>query len=266
MTKDLSNSQVVHVKKSDGIEYIQFRKLLEYPEIVHCYTLKGERNSNYVCTEENGDFTRLCKHLAIDKEKFVQVKKQVHSDNILEVEDPNQEYTNVDGLVTKQKGVAIALRYADCIPVFLYDPIQQAVGNIHSGWRGTVKKIAQKGIVQMQKCYGSNPKDIICCIGPCIKECHFEVEKDVEEIFQQSFSKNSNVWKESLMEEGIKEGKRKYRIDTTKLIIEMLEKAGVRRENIVDSGLCTVCCANNIHSYRAEKEKAGRNMAIIMLK
>ena len=99
-----------------------------------------------------------------------------------------------------------------------------------------------------------------------IKECHFEVEEDAKTLFEEAFAKESKVWKECIQMAGIKEGKQKYKINTTKLIIEMLEQAGVKPENIVDSGICTVCHADQIHSHRAEKEKAGRNMGLIALK
>ena len=190
---------------------------------------------------------------------------QVHGDLVSQVENVKQIYTNMDGLVTNKKGVSLGLRFADCTPIFLYDPVQKVVGNIHSGWRGTVKKIGKKGIEQMQKNYASNPKDIICCIGPCIKECHFEVEEDAKTLFEEAFAKDSKVWKECIQMAGIKAGKQKYKINTTKLIIEMLEQAGVKPENIVDSGICTVCHADQIHSYRAEKEKSGRNMGLIAI-
>ena len=266
MEKDLSNEQVIHVKESDGIEYLQFRRLLEYKEITHCFTMKGKENINYISALKNLYFPKLCNHLGIDREKLAQIEMQVHGDVVKEVEDYKEIYTDMDGLITNQKGVTLGLRFADCTPIFFYDPVKKVVGNIHSGWRGTVKKIGKRGIEQMQKIYGSSPKDILCCIGPCIKECHFEVEEDAKTLFEEAFAKESNVWKECIQMAGIKEGKQKYKINTTKLIIEMLEQAGVKPENIVDSGICTVCHADQIHSHRAEKEKAGRNMGLIALR
>ncbi len=266
MKKDLSNDQVIHVRQEDGIEYLQFRRLLEYKDLTHCFTLKGKENINYISVVKNEYFPKLCQHLEIDSKKLVQIEKQVHGDLVKEVYNYREIYTNMDGLMTNQKEIALGLRFADCTPIYIYDPVKKVVANIHSGWRGTVKKIGKRAIERIQEVYGSNPKDIICCIGPCIKECHFEVEDDVKILFEKAFAKESAIWKECIQMTKIIEGKQKYTINTTKLMIEMLEQAGVRQENIVDSGICTACHVEQIHSHRVEKGKSGRNMALIMLK
>ena len=80
MEKDLSNEQVIHVKELDGIEYLQFRRLLEYKEITHCFTMKGKENINYISALKNPYFPKLCNHLGIDREKLAQIEMQVHGD------------------------------------------------------------------------------------------------------------------------------------------------------------------------------------------
>ena len=89
------------------------------------------------------------------------------------------------GLLTNKENINTMLTYADCTPVFLYDPVKNVIGNVHSGWRGTVQKIAQKAVAKMIKYYGVNLNNIIVCIGPSIAKCHFEVGKDVKEVFNK---------------------------------------------------------------------------------
>ena len=114
----------------------------------------------------------------------------------------------------------------------------------------------------MIKEYNCKPKDIICCIGPCIRKCHFEVEDDVMNLFKNEFEYTGKI--DKIIEKGRKvDNVQKYNIDTTLINRIILEEVGVLEENIVDSPLCTVCNSSLFHSYRADKEKSGRNGAFI---
>ena len=103
-------------------------------------------------------------------------------------------------------------------------------------------------------------QDIICCIGPCIRKCHFQVEDDVKELFEDAFKDKSIIQKESIID-----GKQKYYIDSVFANIKMLKECGLKEENIIDSGICTVCNNDVLHSYRSERASSGRNAAIISL-
>lgn len=261
--KDLSNETMIHVKKGN-IEYLQFRKLLEYEDkIVHCYTLKGE-NNNYSAVDKD-NYRNLYKELNLPYEGFTKIEYQAHSSLVEKVEDKNEFHNNIDGLLTDKSGISLSLRFADCTPILFYDPTKNVIGNIHSGWKGTVQKIGQIGALKMINEYGSNPKDIICCIGPCIGMCHFEVGEEVKENFEQTFSYLADI--ESFIKKGEKkEDGQKYFIDTTFINRKLLEEIGILPDNIIESNICTVCNKKQMHSYRAEKEKAGRNTSIIGLK
>lgn len=257
--KDLSNENVIHVKK-DGIQYLQFRKLLEYKDkITHCYTLKDFDLKNK--SKDSNDYKKICKELNINNENIIH-PKQTHT-NIVKVVNENNtssDFIEVDGLITNQKNKILSLVFADCTSLFLYDPTKNVIGNIHSGWKGTVQKIGKIAIQKMQTEYNCNPPDIICCIGPTIRKCHFEVEDDVKDIFMNNFNDESIIQKTE-----IKDGKQKYHIDTVKANVNMLKECGLKEENIIDSGICTVCNNDLLHSYRIGKDKAGRNAAIIGL-
>lgn len=257
---DLSNSCVIHVKKGD-IEYLQFRRLLQYEDkISHCFSLIG--NSNNYQVNDGRNYPKLLECINLDYKGLVSIKNQIHSDIVKKVDIQNENYIEIDGLVTNKRGITIATREADCTPILLYDPVQNVVGNIHSGWRGTTKKICQKAIKMMIEEYKCEVTDIICLIGPCIGKCHFEVDEDVKEIFVNTFPNMKNCIEKTI----IKEGKQKYNIDTTKINIELMKETGIKEENIENCNICTVCKSKNIHSFRATKDNSGRNTAIIGLK
>ena len=278
--QDLSNENIIHIKK-DNIEYIQFRKLLEYPELVHCYTLSAygfdiAGNDTYKQKRDilYSNFEKLAKALEIQANTIIR-PYQTHT-NIVETIDNNwyenhekkisifpKELTNVDGLITNITDITFSLGFADCTPLYLYDPVKKVIGDIHSGWKGTLQRIGEIAIKKMIDKYYCNPKDIICCIGPCIKKCHFEVSKDVADLFKEEFCEMEDI---NEIITCINDLEQKYVIDTTRINQNMLREAGLLKENIIDSGICTVCNSKYMHSYRAYKEKAGRNTAILGLR
>lgn len=257
---DLSNDVMVHVKKDD-IEYLQFRKLLEYDNLVHCYTLRKNLDFKRKNSQDNnkvleGSYKKLCKALGFDRKNEVR-PYQTHTDCIKIVNKPGENLQNVDGIITSKNNVDLVLTFADCTPILLYDPVKKVIANIHSGWRGTVQKIGQKGAKKMIQNYGCDPKNIIACIGPCIGKCHFEVDEDVEKIFEETFGYlNVN-------EKIISKKNKKYHIDTTLINRLILQEAGLLSKNIYESNICTVCNSDLIHSYRADKEKSGRNITVL---
>ena len=113
----------------------------------------------------------------------------------------------------------------------------------------------------MIKEFECNPKDIICCICPSIRKCHFEVEKDVKDMFENEFKDLENL--NNIIEEKI--SNTKWNIDTVLINKMLLEKQGLKKENIIDSGICSVCNSDLIHSYRVEKKGYGLNTALISL-
>ena len=256
---DLSNENILHVA-NEQVEYIQFKRLLEYKDkINHCYTMRTFGNNYYQDDGEN--YKKLYESLNLDYSKMMKIRHQIHSSFIEKVDNENEIHTNIDGLLTDNKGISLVLRYADCTPILLYDTKKNIVGNIHSGWRGTTQKIGKKAVLKMIDEYGSNPEDIICCLGPCIQKCHFKVDEDVKNIFEENFSYMNN---RNIIEKGeIEEEKQKYYVDTTLINRLMLEEIGIKNENIIESKLCTVCHSDVFHSYRKDKEESGRNAAVI---
>ena len=126
-----------------------------------------------------------------------------------------------------------------------------------------MQRISVKTVEKMINEFNSKPEDIICCICPSIRKCHFEVDRDVKEMFENEF-KDLNINKNiDIMEK--QKDKEKWNIDTVLINRIILEKTGLKAENIIDSGLCSVCNKELIHSFRVEKEGYGLNTAIISL-
>lgn len=209
---------------------------------------------------KKGSIEKICDVLNLDAKKCL-IPEQDHTKNISVITNGSEDLEDVDGLVTNKKGFVLATKSADCTSLLMYDPVKNAIASVHSGWRGTVKKIAVEAVNKMVKEYNSNPQDIICCICPSIRECHFEVEEDVKDIFSKTFNY------EDIIKVGrVYEGKQKYCVNTTKINKQLLKESGLKDENIIDCGLCTVCNKDNFHSYRAHKPNYGLNVAIISLK
>lgn len=268
--KSLSNENIIHVKK-DELEYIKFKKLLEYKNIQHCFTLKPLDFAGNATYEEKRE--EVEKGLKLLSEEFnFEVKhicrpKQTHTDKVEKIEEGDegiyiQKFDNVDGFVTDKKNKVLMLGFADCTPLLFYDPVKNAIANTHSGWKGTLQTIGVKTVEKMQQEYACNPEDIICCIGPHIRKCHFEVDKDVKDLFYNKFKDLEGI--EEII--SYNKEKNKYYIDTARINKQTLLNIGLKEENIIDSNICTVCNNKILHSYRVEKEKAGRSTAIISLK
>lgn len=281
---DLSNENVIHIKK-DGIDFLQFRKLLEYKEITHAYTLGLDKNfrtakANMVELDKKeydkaiDDYKNICREIGTDYTKVVKAN-QNHTDEVkvidkkININKPDinlKEYKDTDGFITNKKGLVLSTTNADCILLLFYDPVKKVIGNSHSGWKGTLKRISVKTVDKMQKEYGCNPKDIICCIAPSIRKCHFEVEKDVKDMFEKEFYKEIENAKDKseIIKETVKN--KKWKIDTVELNKIILQNKGLDQKNIIDSGICSVCNKNIIHSFRAEGNSYGLNTALIEIK
>ena len=263
---DLINENIIHIQK-DGWSYIQFRRLLEFPEVKHMYTLKGldfgsvdryeamkdeaKRSEVLAAAELGTDATRLCR------------ARQTHTNRVLSVNEDDlgifpKRLDNVDGLMTDTKNMFLLLTFADCTPLLFYDPVKRVIANTHSGWKGTLQRIGEKTVEGLKAGHGCDPADLICCIGPHIRKECFEVDADVAERFAEEFKEFDHIrewisWDEE---------KKKYFIDTLSINVRILEEAGLKHDNIIDSGICTVCGSDVCHSYRADRVLSGRSALI----
>lgn len=242
--------------------YYTFKELEKYDEIIHLYS---KRNINFYNNIEGED--RLKAYNQLEKDTGHIFKKivmgiQTHTNNVKVVREDNidDKFDDVDGLVTNLVDVALITYSADCQTIMLYDPVKKVIGNIHSGWVGTLNKIVVNGIKIMIEEYGCNPKDIIACINPSILKCCFEVDKDVVDKFVNNFENMMDFV--SLGE--IKEGKQKYFIDTIGLNRRVMIEQGLLDSNIFTADQCTKCNCDKYYSYRGEHSNK-RNVALIAM-
>lgn len=196
--------------------------------------------------------------------KNVVTSHQTHTTNVVKVtrEDRGKgvyfprELENVDGLVTNDPNVVLATYFADCVPLYLVDVKQKAIGLTHSGWRGTVGKIGQMTIKKMQECFGTKPEDLVVCIGPSICQDCYEVSKDVAEEFEKAFPGH--------IDEVLKEkGNDKFLLDLWRSNELIFLEAGVLPENIHTTDLCTCCNPDILFSHRATNGKRGNLAAFL---
>ena len=144
-----------------------------------------------------------------------------------------------------------------------FDPVNKVIANVHSGWRGTIQRISVKTVQKMVNKFNCKPENIICCICPSIRKCHFEVENDVKEIFEKEFRDLKIEQNNDIMEK--QKDKEKWNIDTVLINKILLKQEGLKQENIIDSGICSVCNSDLIHSYRVEKQGYGLATALIKI-
>jgi hypothetical protein len=155
--------------------------------------------------------------------------RQVHGDRIAVIDSAvqsNQCFAECDGLITNQRGVSLGIYVADCCAVYLIDPIQRCIGLVHSGKKGTAAAIAAKAIAALTQHFGSNPSDVVVQLSPCIRPPHYEIDFAAE-------------------------------------IVRQCRDAGVTHMH--DAGACTACDLQHYYSYRAEKGRTGRMLALLAL-
>jgi hypothetical protein len=204
--------------------------------------------------------------------------RQIHSDLIHRVDRIPDELLVGDGLVTDTPGLVVAIQTADCLPIILVDRKERAVGVFHAGWRGTVKRIVEKGVGEMRKQFGSDPRNILAAIGPGVRGCCYEVGEEVRAKFEMPFAYASSLFREVKESDPVRE---KYPLLfltarapghselPVKLFLDLVEAnrrqlldAGVPAKNIdTTAASCTVCHTETLFSFRAEKGVTGRMMS-----
>lgn len=249
-------------------KYFTFNDLNKYDDVIHLFTKKNYNfNSNTISVDMiNNNYKEIEKDFNY-KFKYIKKSIQVHSNNVkvLTNDNINEEFNNNDGIITNLKGVAIVSYVADCQAILLYDPVNKVIGNIHSGWKGTLNSIISVALNLMKDTFNSKYKDIRVYINPSILKCCFEVDGDVMELFKDKF----NYISDFISFKNNNNGRNKYYIDIVKINVEVMKKLGIKKENIFFSNVCTKCNSNIYHSYRSSRSngiESGRNIALICLK
>ena len=282
--KILENENVV-INEKDGIHYLQFRKLLEYDNLVgHAFSIG--RDLNFRTAPKNGmdylpkeemdlalnNYKKLCTAIGFEYKNLIRPTMS-HSDNVQIVKEIINKDTpdmnipsleNTDGLITDKRKFILATTGSDCITMILFDPVKKVLANVHSGWRGTLAGISHNAVEKLKENFNVDAKNLICCMAPAIRKCHFEVDKDVADMFYEKYKYFSDI--DEIISKGSGGNPKKYYIDTIKININLLLDDGLKQENIIDSKICTVCNESMINSFRAHKAGFGLNALIAGLR
>ena len=266
---------------NDDILYFTFNGLENTGIVKHCFSSrlggvsKGHlstmnliytRGDEKECVDEN--YCRIAKVLGCEIEDIV-CSDQTHTINVRKVTADDKgkgivkpkDYKDIDGLITNESGIALATFYADCVPLYIVDPVHHAIGLSHSGWRGTVKRMGAVTLKKMEEEYGTKPQDVYVAIGPSICQDCYEVSKDVADEFREAFLAQRD------------EDKLLYQKSEEKFLLNLwyanycvFREAGVPEKNIEVTDVCTCCNPDLLFSHRASKGVRGNLGAFLMLK
>ena len=213
------------------------------------------------------NYMRMAKALRVDADSFV-FSQQTHTTNVRAVRFQDKgrglltplTYQDVDGLITNVPGLTLTTFYADCVPLYFVDPVHKAIGLSHSGWRGTVGRMGAVTLQRMQEEYGTVPANVIAAIGPSICQDCYEVSEDVIQEFQNTFEPKFHKQLFYRTENG------KYQLNLWAANEIVLTEAGVPREQIAITNVCTCCNGDKLFSPRASQGRRGNLAAFLALK
>ena len=251
----------------NGIRYYSFEALAHHEEIINAVFARLGGVSRFPFAELNvGRLTgdelaavetnhRLIYQTLGLSSKQVVTARQVHGNGVAMVgpDEGGKVMPATDALITGAPGVNLMLRFADCLPIFLYDPERRAVGLGHAGWRGTAAKLAQRTAAMMVERLGSDPAKIIACLGPAIGPCCYQVGAEVAELLRASLEDCQGAL---------------HRLEGNAFCLNLWE---ANRQQLVEAGIqdieishiCTACHTAEFFSHRAERGRTGRFAAVI---
>ncbi|OGC84376.1 MAG: hypothetical protein A2W07_08095 [candidate division Zixibacteria bacterium RBG_16_43_9] len=244
---ELKENIIVEEKKE--LKYLKFSPLEKFGFIRHGFIL-GEKDGTGINSSDIPELISIAS--GIPEEKFrVVIPKQVHQVQVLSFKEKMQEkiiQMEGDALLTDQDNLFLIIQVADCLPVFLADPVTEIVGLAHIGWRGALSGIAEEVIQKSKINFKSKPADLNLVLGPSIGKCCYKISGSLAVLFDEKYVD--------------KRGTKNY-LDLGHFVKDEFLKAGVKEENIFVSGECTFCGDQRYQSYRKDKEKAGRMIAFI---
>lgn len=279
--KYINDNHTCKVNEKNGIAYITFPKLSVFDkDMVHGFSTRSGGVSKEHLSSMNLSFSRgddrenvmenhrrFAKALGYEETKLV-FSDQVHLTKFHKVTKNDcgkgilkeSDIKEIDGLVTDEPGIPIITFYADCVPLFFYDPVKKVIAMAHSGWRGTVERIGAKMIAYMETEYGSRVQDIICAVAPSICQKCYEVSEDVAFRFLEVFGEGYGDELLYAKEHG------KYQLNLHKACEITLLEAGIKEKHLDVTDLCTCCNPDFFFSHRASHGMRGNLAGVMMIK
>ncbi len=257
------NNREINAPSVEGCSYFCFSNLSEHNGLIHRVFTRNNGcskppynslNVSYTVGDDpevvDGNILAIKRNTGADRVIYM---NQQHGDTVISLkggfDTTPEQVPDADALVTDIPGIAIMVKQADCQGIILFDPVKKVIAVVHSGWKGSVKNIAGKAVEKMHTYFSSTPEDIIAAIGPSLGPCCGEFTT-YEEIFPAHF-------KDFL------HGKAHF--DFWAITEKQLADSGLKRENIVNAGLCSRCNTHLFYSYRGEGI-TGRFATVAMIK
>jgi len=256
-------------RERDGVVFYQFERLAQYSTVLHAIftriggTSQGSFHSlnvGHTVGDEpaavEANLATIFAVLGLSRQQIV-TAHQVHGSHVAIVGSPerNRLVPLTDGLITQEAGTALLLRFADCLPLLLYDPLHQVIALAHVGWRGCVAGVVSNALAALQSVFQCRPRDLIAGLGPAIGPCCYEVGPDLVAAIERVFGPGHGLL--------LDRTNGRTHFDLPAAVQRQLLTAGV--EQIENSGLCTHCRTNEFFSHRAEKGHTGRFAAVLAL-
>lgn len=260
------------------MKYKTFNLLNAQENLIHGFTYRnggvvelpfGNQHMGILSIHHREEAWENVKHLIEEVDGTHQVMalvctEQVHKDELVNFKAnpvvaiekeglPVYVQTATDGVFTTEKNTLLMTFYADCTPVYFYDPVNEACGMVHSGWKGTALKIAQKGVRFMEEVFKSRPEDLLVVLGPSAGKCCYEVDSAV----YNAFPDHEDCFEPTRPDH--------FLMDLKGIIVKDLIQVGLSAHQIEVSPDCTLCHREEYFSYRKENGNTGRMAAFMML-
>lgn len=281
MRFEYKNAEHIYTEKNcNGVLFLEFPLLSETGVVRHGISTREGGVSEGIYRSMNLSFARGDKEehvienyrrigaaIGVSPDRMT-ASSQTHTTNVRAVTEDDigkgilrpRDYTDVDGLMTNLPDVCLVTYYADCVPLLFVDPVHRAIASSHSGWRGTVDRMGEITVQAMQRAYGSRPEDIVAAIGPSICQDCYEVSEDVIERFRAAFPETE--WASLFY----RKPDGKFQLNLWRANELILLGAGIKREHLAVTNLCTCCNSELLFSHRASHGKRGNLAAFLALK
>lgn len=269
-----NNQHIFEEKVKNGVPYLSYPLLEETGIVNHGFSTRLGGVSKGCFASMNISTTRGDDPEAVEKNRHLIAQaigveasdftytNQTHTTNVAVVreEDKGTRFMETDGLITNVPGICLVTFYADCVPLYFVDPVKKVIGLSHSGWRGTVGKMGKVTVEKMQEVFGCNPEDIRGAVGPSICQECYEVSEDVIDKFRENF--DEVLWKELFY----RKDNGKYQLNLWKANEAVFLEAGLKKEHIAVTNLCTHCNPDVLFSHRTTGNARGNLSAFLALK
>ena len=269
-----NNEQIFVERQRGGVPYLSY-PLLENTGIVnHGFSTRLGGVSTGCFSSMNISLTRgddpeavkknrelIAQAIGVEVADFTYTQ-QTHTTNVKRVyaRERGQSFPETDGMITDVPGICLVTSYADCVPLYFVDPVKKVIGLSHSGWRGTVGKIGKVTVEKMEEEFGCDPADILAAVGPSICQDCYEVSEDVIDMFRANFRESEYDRLFYAKENG------KFQLDLWKANEIIFQEAGVRKEHLAVTDICTCCNPKLLFSHRASHGKRGNLGGFLYLK